>query len=53
VLSTVGARRWLRGPWPIGPTIRFESIPIAIDCVSPKPFVGEWQPAHALSPFSP
>src|SRR5688572_7465326 len=24
-------------------------MPTAIDCVSPKPWVGEWQPAHALS----
>src|SRR5262244_3084080 len=24
-------------------------MPIAIDCVSPNPFVGEWHPAQALS----
>ena len=28
-------------------------MPMAIDCVSPKPFVGEWQPEQLLSLFSP
>lgn len=53
VLSAIGARRWLRGPLRSGPTTPLESIPIAIDCVSPKPFVGEWQPAQALSSSRP
>jgi hypothetical protein len=51
-LSTMGLRRWLRGPRRPGPTIPLLSMPIAIGWVSPKPCVGEWQPAHALSPLS-
>ena len=29
------------------------SIPMAIDWVSPNPFVGEWHPAQVLSLFKP
>src|SRR6266704_4294097 len=29
------------------------SMPMAMDCVSPNPRVGEWQPAQVLSLFSP
>src|SRR2546429_5541539 len=29
------------------------SMPMAMDCVSPKPRVGEWQPAQVLSLFRP
>ena len=29
------------------------SMPMAIDWVSPKPFVGEWQPEQLLSLFRP
>src|SRR5213592_2554278 len=53
VLIAIGVRRMLRGPVRSGPTIPLFSIPIAIDCVSPNPFVGEWQPAHVLSLFRP
>src|SRR5439155_12536252 len=53
LLRTIGARRSFRGPARSGPTMPLFSIPIAIGCVSPKPFVGEWQPAHVLSPFKP
>src|SRR5436190_18011136 len=49
LLTTVGVRRWLRGPKRFRPTRLLFWIPMAIDCVSPKPAVGEWQPAHALS----
>ena len=41
VFSTIGARRWFRGPVRPGPTMPLLSIPIAIGCVSPKPFVGD------------
>ena len=53
VLRTIGARRMLRGPARSGPTMPLLSIPIAIGWLSPKPLVGEWQPAHVLSPLSP
>ena len=29
------------------------SMPMAMDCVSPNPWVGEWQPAQVLSLFKP
>src|SRR6516165_10644091 len=41
VLMTIGVRRWLRGPRRPGPTTLLFSMPIAMDCVSPKPLVGE------------
>jgi hypothetical protein len=41
VFTTVGVRRWLRGPRRVGPTILLFWIPIAIDWESPKPCVGE------------
>ncbi len=50
LLITIGVRRWLRGPVRFGPTTSLLWIPIAMDCVSPKPLEGEWQPAQALSP---
>ena len=43
----------LRGPARWGPTMPLFSIPMAIDCVSPNPLVGEWQPAQVLSLFRP
>src|SRR5438105_13042653 len=43
VLMTMGVRRMLRGPARCGPTMPLLSMPMAIDCVSPKPLVGEWQ----------
>src|SRR5207249_11388012 len=48
-LTTEGVRRWLRGPKRFRLTMLLFWIPMAIDCVSPKPAVGEWQPAQALS----
>ena len=50
---TIGARRMFLGPARSGPTIPLLSIPIAIGWVSPKPFVGEWQPAQVLSLLRP
>jgi len=41
------------GPARRGPTKSLFSTPIAIDRESPKPFSGEWQPAHELSPCRP
>jgi len=52
-LITSGARRMLRGPVRCGPTTPLLSMPMATDWVSPKPRVGEWQPAQVLSLFSP
>src|ERR1700756_2854107 len=53
VFRTIGARRMFLGPARSGPTIPLLSIPIAIGWLSPKPFVGEWQPAQLLSPCRP
>src|ERR1700688_4045837 len=41
VFAAIGVRRWLRGPKRFCPTRLLFWIPIAIDCVSPNPFVGE------------
>jgi len=41
VFRTIGARRILRGPARCGPTMPLFSMPIAMDCVSPNPLVGE------------
>ena len=49
----IGVRRMLRGPARCGPTMPLFSMPIAIDCVSPNPLVGEWQPPQVLSSFRP
>src|SRR5512143_3820825 len=40
-LIALGARLRLRGPARLGPTDPLLSMPIAIDCVSAKPVVGE------------
>ena len=53
LLMTIGARRMLRGPVRLGPTMPLFWMPMAMDCVSPNPCVGEWQPAQVLSLFSP
>src|SRR5689334_23794201 len=53
VLIAIGVRRMLRGPVRCGPTMPLFSMPMAIDCVSPKPLVGEWQPPQVLSLFNP
>jgi hypothetical protein len=41
VFSTIGERRMFLGPARSGPTTPLLSMPIAIGCESPNPFVGE------------
>jgi len=49
LLDANGVRRWLRGPVRLRPMTLLFWMPMAMDCVSPKPADGEWHPAHALS----
>src|SRR5882672_1190468 len=53
MFATPGDRRWLRGPWRLGPTTLLFCTPIAIGCESPKPLAGLWHPAQELSLCNP